>query len=250
MANILVTGGGTGIGLKIALSFAESGSNTVVIAGRRGDVLNAACSANPPLRSVRLDVTSEASVKAAFTNLAEDNLSPDILINCAGAAITAPFHKTTVETWQAMLDVNLTGCFLTTQAALPHMKKQGFGRIINIASTAGLKGYAYTAAYTAAKHGVVGMTKALALELAGTGITANTVCPGFTDTDIVQNSIKNIVEKTGRSEAEALAELTKHNPEGRLIRPEEVADTVLWLAGKNAASINGQAIAIAGGEVM
>ena len=248
MRSILITGGATGIGLSLARTFKALGHG-VVIAGRRASALEKAQS-ELACHSLQLDITDESAVQAAFANFEANNKCPDILINCAGAALTAPFHKTSLQNWQAMLDVNLTGSFLMTRAALPFMKKSGFGRIVTIASTAGLKGYAYTAAYTAAKHGVVGMTRALALELAGTGVTANTVCPGFTNTDIVRKSVDTIVEKTGRSRDEALQELCKHNPEGRLIEPDEVADTVAWLIGDKAGSINGQAIAVAGGEIM
>lgn len=250
MRNIFITGGGSGIGLAIAKTFARSPDNFVTISGRRADVLEAAVTGHSNMAATTLDITDEASVSDTFAKLAANSQQPDILINCAGSALTAPFLKTDPDTWQAMLDVNLTGAFLVTKAALPAMKAAGKGRIISVASTAGLKGYAYTAAYTAAKHGVIGMTRALALELANTGITANAVCPGFTNTEIVAQSINNIVEKTGRSPEEALAELTRHNPQNRLIEPEEVADTVLWLASDGAQSITGQAIAVAGGEIM
>ncbi len=149
-----------------------------------------------------------------------------------------------------MLAVNLTGTFLCAQAALRGMKEKGWGRIINVASTAGLKGYAYTAAYTAAKHGVIGMTRSLALELSAYDITANCLCPGFTDTAIVADALDNITTTTGRSREEALAEFVKHNPQKRLIDPAEVAASAVWLCGDASKSITGQSISIAGGEVM
>lgn len=247
--HVLITGGGSGIGLATARTFVNAGYK-VTLAGRDRNRLAAATGHLPGTSALPLDVTDDAAVTLAFQNLAAEGNMPDILINNAGAAKTAPLHRTSTDDWNAMLAVNLTGAFFCARAVVPHMKEQGFGRIITVASTAGLKGYAYTAAYTAAKHGVIGMTRALALELAGSGVTANAVCPGFTDTDIVSSSVSNIVEKTGRSAEDAVRELTKHNPEGRLIRPEEVADTILWLARTEAAAMNGQAIAVAGGEVM
>lgn len=245
----LITGGGSGIGLAAARALVKAGYH-VILAGRDKARLSAAADHLPGTKTCSLDVTDEAAVTLAFQNLAAAGTMPDILVNNAGAATTAPLHRTSLQDWNAMLAVNLTGAFLCTRAALPHMKEQKFGRIITVASTAGLKGYAYTAAYAAAKHGAIGMTRSLALELARTGVTANAVCPGFTDTDIVSTSVANIVEKTGRSTEDAVRELTRHNPEGRLIRPEEVADTILWLARPEGGAMNGQAIAVAGGEIM
>lgn len=197
-----------------------------------------------------MDVGDRASVDRA-TAEARAGFGPiEILVNNAGQAESAPFQKTTAELFERMLAVNLGGTFHCIQAALPDMLAAHWGRVINIASTAGLVGYAYVSAYCAAKHGVVGLTRALALEFAVKGITVNAVCPGYTDTDIVAQAVANIVAKTGRSEAEARAELAKGNPMQRLVTPQEVADTVLWLCGEAAASINGQSIAVAGGEVM
>ena len=174
----------------------------------------------------------------------------DILINNAGQAISGPITKRDDALWDNMLATNLSGTYYGIQNVLPEMLQSGFGRIVNVASPPGLTGYAYVAAYCAAKHGLIGLTRALALEFAKTGITFNAICPGFTETPLVQRAVETIVAKTGRSEALAKAELIKSNPQGRLVRPEEVADAVLWLASPGAASINGQAIVVAGGEVM
>jgi NAD(P)-dependent dehydrogenase (short-subunit alcohol dehydrogenase family) len=149
-----------------------------------------------------------------------------------------------------MLAVNLSGSFYCTRAVLPAMRDSGWGRIVNIASTAGQRGYAYVAAYAAAKHGVIGLTRSLALEVAAQGITVNAVCPGYTETELLERSVGNVVARTGRSADEARAEFTRHNPQGRIVRPDEVADAVAWLCGSGAAAINGQSISVSGGEVM
>jgi NAD(P)-dependent dehydrogenase (short-subunit alcohol dehydrogenase family) len=193
-----------------------------------------------------VDVSDAASVEAAFGRAG----AVDILVNNAGQAASAPILRTDGEKWQRMLDVNLTGAYHCIQAALPGMLDGGWGRIVNVASTAGLTGYRYVAAYCAAKHGLVGLTRALALELATKGITVNAVCPGYTETGIVQDAVANIVRKTGRSEQQARAELAAGNPQGRLVQPDEVAHAVAMLCMPAAAAMNGQAIAVAGGEVM
>ncbi|MEO1440963.1 MAG: SDR family NAD(P)-dependent oxidoreductase, partial [Chloroflexota bacterium] len=174
----------------------------------------------------------------------------DILVNNAGAAESAPFHRMDTDMWHRMVAVNLTGTYLCSQSVIKGMLDRGYGRIVNIASTAGLTGYPYVTAYSAAKHGVIGLTRSLALELAKKGITVNAVCPGYTDTDMAADTVANIVEKTGRTEDEAIASLVKHNPQGRMIQPEEVAEAVLWLCQKSSGSINGQSIAVAGGEIL
>lgn len=243
----VVTGGGSGIGAAVARALLEAGVSVTVM-GRNLDRLQGQVAALMPLGVIdccALDVSDEASVKAAFATQAK----VDILVNNAGQAETAPFAKTSLDLWQRMLNVNLTGTFLCSREVLPGMSERGFGRIINVASTAGLTGYAYVAAYCAAKHGVVGMTRALAQEVAKKGITVNAVCPGYTETEIVDRAIANIMAKTGRSAEQARAELAASNPQGRLVQPQEVADAVLWLARPDSAAMNGQAISVCGGEL-
>jgi NAD(P)-dependent dehydrogenase (short-subunit alcohol dehydrogenase family) len=245
----VVTGGGRGIGAAIATALAAAGAR-VTLMGRNEALLEEKAEKLPVGQAVRCDVTEEAAVGAAFAAATRAFGPVAILVNNAGAAESAPFVRTSLELLRRMLDVNLIGTFLCSRAALPDMFEVSFGRIVNVASIAGLKGAAYVSAYCAAKHGVVGLTRALALETATKGITVNAVCPSYTDTDMVRNAIANIALKTGRSAAEAEAELVGKNPQCRLIRPEEVAATVLWLCGPGTDAITGQAIAIAGGEVM
>lgn len=246
----LVTGAGQGIGEAIARQLLARGASVTVL-GRRAETLRKLVDAFPGrCRMALADVSSESEVTAAFAQAAAAQGAIDILVNNAGQARSAPFMKMDAALWQNMLAVNLTGAMLCMQQVLPGMVAQGWGRIVNVASTAGLKGYSYVAAYCAAKHGVLGLTRALALEVAQKGVTVNAVCPGYTETEIVRSSIARVVEKTGRSEAEAMEEFVKGNPQGRLVQPNEVADAVLWLCGAGASAITGQAIAVAGGEVM
>jgi NAD(P)-dependent dehydrogenase (short-subunit alcohol dehydrogenase family) len=196
------------------------------------------------------DVANAESVRHAVA-AARAAVGPiTVLVNNAGQAQSAPLAATSDALWQSMLAVNLTGTFLCMRECLPDMSKAGFGRIVNIASTAGVTGYPYVSAYCASKHGVIGLTRAVALETARRNITVNAVCPGYTDTDLVRTAVANITAKTGRGETEALAELVSHNPQRRLVTPEEVADTVRWLCLRSSGSITGQSVAVAGGEVM
>ena len=241
----LVTGGGTGIGAAVARVLKDKGA-AVTITGRNRERLEAAADELGVACQVS-DVTDREAVRSAFRAAVKRDGRIDILVNNAGNAESMPFRKMDDSLWDRMLAVNLTGTYNCTKAVIDGMLEAGSGRIINVASIAALKGAAYVAAYCAAKHGVVGLTRALAAEYAKKDITVNAVCPGYTDTAMVRSAIDNIARTTGRSKDEALAELVRTNPQGRLISPEEVADAVIWLCRQP--SMTGQAIVVAGGEV-
>ncbi|MEK9971593.1 MAG: 3-oxoacyl-ACP reductase FabG [Ferrovibrio sp.] len=252
--HVLVTGASRGIGWAIAQAFAARGAR-LSLTGRDAPLLEQRRAAlNAPGRPEHTAFAADLGDPEATTAMVRHAIAAhgavDILVNNAGYGASQPFAKMTGAHWDQMLAVNLSSVFHVTRAVIDDMLPRKSGRIVNVASTAGLTGYAYVAAYVAAKHGVVGLTRALAREYATSGITVNAVCPGYVDTDMTASTLETIVKKTGRTIEEARAELAKSNPQGRLIRPDEVADAVLWLAGDSAASITGQCIAIAGGEVM
>jgi NAD(P)-dependent dehydrogenase (short-subunit alcohol dehydrogenase family) len=224
---VVVTGGTRGIGAAIAARFEVAGDDVIAV-GR------AEC-----------DVTDEAAVTELFERVG----AVDVLVNNAGIATSAPLTRTTLDDWRAQLEVNATGAFLCTRAALPAMLERGRGRIVTVASTAGVSASKYTAAYAASKHAAVGLTRAVAAEVAGTGVTANAVCPSFVRTDMTSQSVRRIAETTGRSEQEAEAALVAASPLGRLLEPEEVAFAVAFLAAPEAGAINGQTLILDGGGI-
>ncbi len=250
----LVTGGGRGIGAAIAGALAAQGA-ALTLLGRTASSLEAkqaelAEGFGTAAGIATADVTDEAAVEAAFAQAVADRGPVSILVNNAGRGDSAPFKRTSTEFFMRMVEINLLSTFLCIRQALPAMTEAGYGRIINIASTAGLVGYRYVTAYVASKHGVVGLTRSLALETAKSGVTVNAVCPGYVETDMTADTIANIVEKTGMDAEAARAQLAQGNPQGRLIDPEEVANVVVWLARPDSGSITGQSIPVAGGEVM
>jgi NAD(P)-dependent dehydrogenase (short-subunit alcohol dehydrogenase family) len=243
----LVTGGGTGVGRAIALALAEAGVS-VTICGRRKAKLEAVAGENARIFPIAADVTDEAAMTGLYAEAEELRGPFDIVVANAGGAESSPAHKTSLADWQHALDLNLTGSFLTVKPALAGMNKRKAGRIVFVASTAGLKGYAYVAPYVAAKHGVVGLMRALATETVRSGVTVNAVCPGFVETDMLEESVQRIVRTTGRTVEQARANLASTNPQGRFIQPKEVAAAVLWLCSEAAGSVTGQALSLSGGE--
>lgn len=240
---IVVTGGSRGIGRAVVERFAAAGHRVVAV-GRDTDALRAvesACRGNGGDVSTALcDITDETAVSALFARLGE----VDVLVNNAGMSTSAPLGRHTLADWQQMLAVNATGAFLCTRAVVDGMRERNHGRIIFVASTAGLNGYRYTAGYTASKHATVGLMRAVAAEVAGTGITANAVCPAFVRTEMTDRSIERIMATTGRTREQAEDALAKSSPLDRLLEPEEVAAAVFYLASEQAAGVNGQALAL------
>jgi NAD(P)-dependent dehydrogenase (short-subunit alcohol dehydrogenase family) len=245
----LITGAGRGIGAAIAVRLAAEGARVTLLARTREEIHAVAACLGEAAQAVPADVTDGEETRRAFERAAESFGPVDILINNAGQARSGLLHRAPDELWHAMLAVNLTGTYNGIRAALPGMLERRFGRIVNIASTSGLRGYPYVAAYCAAKHGVIGLTRALALEVAQRHVTVNAVCPGFTETALIEDAIANIRKVTGRSAEAAREALTRTNPQGRLIQPAEVAHAVAWLCLPGSESVTGQSIAVAGGEV-
>lgn len=247
LGHAVVTGGGSGIGLAIARALAAKG-HAVTVMGRSAAPLEAAAAAVGGGFAI-CDITEEASVAQALASAEAARGPVRVLVNNAGAVTTAPFEKTGLEAWSAALDVNLLGAVRMIRAALPSLKAQPWARIVNVASTAGLKGYAYVAPYTASKHALVGLTRSLALELAAGPVTVNAVCPGYTQTAIIEQAVETIAARTGRTAEAAASVFTAANPQGRLVTPDEVAAAVAWLASAEAGAVNGIALPVAGGEV-
>ncbi len=244
--HVVVTGGGTGVGAAVATAFSQAGAKVTIFGRHEEPLIDTANKINAT--PIACDVTDRDGLDTALTRATAANGPVSISIANAGAALSAPFSTMSSSDLSAMIDVNLVGVFNLWQACLPQLMEQGWGRLIAVASTAGLKGYQYVSGYCAAKHGVIGLTRSVALELARTNITVNAICPGFVDTPLLDRSVENIIQKTGISHRDARQSLMANNPQNRFIEADEVASTALWLAGEGARGVNGQAISICGGE--
>ena len=250
----LITGGSRGIGAAISNALAALGADITILA-RDGEKLkiqsdHLQSEFDAKVFFASANMTSESDIENAFQQAVSANGEIEILVNNAGIGKSAPFHKMDLEFWQATLDLNLTGTFLCTKQVYDGMRQRGYGRIVNISSTVGLRGYPYIAAYTASKHAVIGLTRSLALEAVKKGVTVNAICPGYTETDLVSEAIDNIVDASGRDSEDVKSEIENMSPMGRMVTPEEVAESAAWLCLPSSASITGQAIVIAGGSVM
>jgi len=240
----VVTGGGTGIGKAVAQTLSQQGFKLTLM-GRHVDTLNAVAETLPQVQAIPCDVSEEDHVQKAFVQ-AEKSFGPvSVLVNNAGVATSAPLHKMSLEGFRRVLDINVLGVFLCARAVLPAMLEAKLGRIVNVASVAGLQGHPYLSAYAASKHAVVGMTKCLALETCARGVTVNAVCPGYTETEMAKLAIDTVVQQTGLSPAQAREAIVRVNPQGRMIQPQEVAETVAWLCSPAASALTGQAVVIA-----
>ncbi len=241
MTTVLITGGNKGIGRACAQRFAADG-HRVVVTGRDERALDSVAKEVPGVEPLAFDVTDEAAWSAL-------DLRVDVLVANAGVAATAPLHTTTLEQWRSTYEINVTGVFLGARAVVPGMRERGWGRLVAVASVASHRGVRYGSAYSASKHGLLGLMRSIAVEVAGTGITSNSVCPGFVETDMAQRSVDRIVETTGRDEQDARAVLENMQPLGRMVQPAEVADAVAFFASAEAAAINGQSMILDGGGV-
>lgn len=251
----VITGGGRGIGRAVALAFAREGADVMVLARTEGEVRRVAeeVGGECGVRAFHAvcDVSDAASVRNAFDEARERfGRAADILVNNAGVAESAPLVKTTDEFWHRHLEINLSGTFYCMRAALPAMVERGWGRVINVASIAGKTGAPYIAAYSASKHGVIGLTRTAALEVATGGVTVNAICPGYVETDMTARAVENITARTGKTADEARAILERMSPQQRLVTSEEVAAVALLLASHDGRGINGQAINVDGGSVL